>query len=83
MIAALININFYIMKKSILKIGKALTKVEQKEVFGGTSIYLEHYRPWEECDETMCLNMPNPNYSPGVTPALIPGVCRDGQCYYE
>mgnify|MGYP006939817721 CR=1 FL=1 len=35
MIAVLIHINFLIMKKQILNIGKVLNKVEQKVINGG------------------------------------------------
>tara|TARA_R110002051_G_scaffold325669_1_gene430016 strand:- start:176 stop:412 length:237 start_codon:yes stop_codon:yes gene_type:complete len=78
------------MKKSILNLGKALSKAEQKSVFGGDKLTRI---PEQICDETMCLNMPNPNYNFGpVDPmggpdqngtVFVTGVCRNGRCYYS
>ncbi len=38
MIKGLINLNYFKMKKSILNLGKALNKIEQKEINGGFNI---------------------------------------------
>ncbi len=75
------------MKKSILKIGKALTKAEQKQVFGG-----EQRRHDDECNvnettfpppgcpcwiDTQCINMVvNTIYGP----TLASGTCNNGVC---
>ena len=78
------------MKKQILNLGKALSKAEQKEVFGGASIM---YKPEIVCIEGMCNNMPNPNYNHGPFDPMggpdqngnvfVNGVCRNGECFYS
>jgi len=39
MFEALLNINFLIMKKQFINLGKALNKAEQKQIMGGTMPY--------------------------------------------
>jgi hypothetical protein len=71
MIKALIHINFLKMKKQILNLGKALSKVEQKLIHGGVSIFPTYYDDYcgqqgetgniEGCpcsSDSNCLNMP-------------------------
>lgn len=77
------------MKKSILNIGKALNKTQQKNVLGGNVI---KHKPEIECIEGMCNNMPNPDYNSGTFDPtggpdqngniFVAGVCSDGRCYY-
>ena len=49
-----INVNYLIMKKQFLNLGKALSKAEQKQVFGGTppppGLTPCKYKTKEECD---------------------------------
>ena len=69
--------------KNLKKLGTVLSKVEQKNVIGGNVI---KHKPedHEECTEDMCTNLPNPNYVfNGTGSPFVPGVCRDGVCYYE
>ncbi|CAM1339562.1 hypothetical protein TAESTU_10684 [Tenacibaculum aestuarii] len=51
----LINIKFLIMKKSILNLGKALNKVEQKQINGGAKCWINGFPCCGEC-----------NYSTGI-----------------
>ena len=78
------------MKKSILNLGKTLSRAEQKNVFGGGALISWDNGP-DECSgpdgDFPCL-VPNPEYDPNsehlvYNPGFIPGVCRDGFCYVD
>ncbi|CAM1370986.1 hypothetical protein TOREUM_40369 [Tenacibaculum litoreum] len=75
------------MKKSILNLGKALSKAQQKKVRGGEgTVITEAPLPGDECIEGMCSNMVNPDHDwrfGGSGTTFVEGVCRDGRCYYE
>ncbi len=79
------------MKKSILNLGKVLSRSEQQQLLAGDTI---KFKPPVVCVEGMCNNMPNPDHiifgpidplaQPGqFGPVFVDGVCRDGQCYYS
>jgi len=75
------------MKKSILNLGKALTKSEQKNVFGGEGTTISEFDP--NClFDSNCCGPDNPcpierTLELGVM-TLREGTCMDdGLCYYS
>lgn len=63
-------LNFLIMKKTILNLGKALSKTEQKQIFGGI----------EKC----CIPRPSSGLSPNITNVTKPcnpkPECKNSSC---
>ena len=51
------------MKKSILNLGNVLNKIQQKSINAGDGTLPSD--SLIDCLETMCINMPNPDYNMG------------------